>query len=264
MEKDKVTFAIVVSNQIKAVLDYLEKENIKLSSLKKLVSSCYTLSLETKKRFLDRVKCRFYECYGTSEVAIATNIEFQENSKKLESVGKRLPYVDIKILDEQQRPLPINQEGEIAVKTITLFSGYYKNKKATKESFWKGYFRTGDVGRLDREGFLFYLGREKDMIKYGAVSVYPIDIEDVLMKFPGVKECAVIGVEDNYLGEVPLAAIVANERIKKKELRKFCREHLADYQVPVDFVFIDEIPKSALGKVQKFKLKEALLSENQV
>lgn len=261
VEKAGVTFAIVVSNQIEAILDFLEKENVKIKSSKKLVSSSYTLKLETKQRFLDRVKCQFYECYGASEIGIATSMEFQEGGAKLESVGKPLPYVDIKILDENDRPLPSRGEGEIAVKTITLFSGYYQNEEATKKSFWEEYFKTGDVGCIDEDGFLYYRGREKDIIKYGAVNLYPGDIENVLMRFKGVKECAVVGMEDKYLGEVPLAAIVSDEKIEKKDLRKFCLDHLADYQVPVDFVFIDAIPKNELGKVQKFKLKDGLLGD---
>ncbi len=223
-----------------------------------MVSSSYTLKLETKKRFLDKVKCRFYECYGASEIGIATSIEFQEGNTKLDSVGEPLPYVDVKILDEHNHPVPLGQEGEISVKTITLYSGYYKNAAATKQSFWEGYFKTGDVGYVDTDGFLYYLGREKDVIKYGAINLYPGDIENVLLRFKGVKECAVVGVEDKYLGEVPLAAIVADEKIEKKELRKFCLANLADYQAPVDFVFIEAIPKNELGKVQKFKLRESL------
>lgn len=261
VEREGVTFAIVVSNQIEAMLDLLEKENKNIRSIKKLVSSSYTLKLETKQRFLDRVKCKFYECYGTSEVAIATNIEFEEGSKKLDSVGKALSYVDIKILDDNKKPLKLGKEGEIAVKTTTLFSGYYKNEAATKRSFSNGYFKTGDVGYLDTDGFLYYRGREKDVIKYGAINLYPVDIESVLIRFKGVKECAVIGLEDKYLGEVPLAVIVADGKVEKKELRKFCLDHLADYQAPVDFVFVDQLPKSELGKIQKFKLKENVLKE---
>ena len=264
VEKDSVTFAIVVSNQIEAVLDFLEKENINIKSLKKLVSSSYALKLETKKRFLDRVKCRFYECYGASEIGIATNIEFEEDSAKLDSVGSPLPYVDIKIFDEHNRPRPSLKEGEIAVKTITLFSGYYKNAQATERSFWDGYFKTGDVGYLDKDGFLYYRGRGKDIIKYGAINLYPVDIENVLLRFKGVRECAVIGMEDKYLGEVPWAAIVAEEKIEKRELRKFCLENLADYETPVDFIFVDAIPKSELGKVQKFKLKDSLIKEYKI
>src|SRR3989344_4951144 len=214
VEKEGVTFAIVVSNQIEALLDFLERENINIRSLKKLVSSSYTLKLETKKRFLERVKCRFYECYGASEIGIATSIEFQEGNTKLDSVGEPLPYVDVKILDEHNRPVPFGQEGEISVKTITLYSGYYKNEAATKESFWEEYFKTGDVGYIDTDGFLYYRGREKDVIKYGAINLYPGDIENVLLRFKGVKECAVVGVEDKYLGEVPLAAIVSDEKIE--------------------------------------------------
>lgn len=257
VQREGVTFAMIVSNQVESILDLLEKEDLHLKSLKKLLSSSYTLKVETKERFLKRAECRFYECYGASEVGIATNVEFHDNSSKLGSVGRPLPYCDIKILDENDKPLPFSEKGEIAVKSITKFSGYYREGKKTSESFWNEYFKTGDIGYLDEEGFLYFLSRKKNVIKYGALNLYPRDIEEVVMRFRGIKECAVIGVEDKYLGEVPLAVIVADEKIEKKEIRKFCLKNLSDYQVPVDFVFVDEIPKNELGKVQNFKLRDS-------
>ena len=123
----------------------------------------------------------------------------------------------------------------------------------TKKSFEDGYFKTGDIGML-KDGFLYYMGRKKEMIKTGGISVYPIDIEKVIKEINGVDEVAVIGVEDSYFGEAVIAVFTGNAKIA--DIRRVAKEKLSSFQQPLFYDRVDTLPKNSLGKIQKFKLKE--------
>jgi len=252
----RVTFTIAVSSQLEMILNEVENNSYDLTSLKKIVSSSALLRPKIKKRLISKLDCEFHECYGTSEIGIAANLSPKYSAKKLNSVGKALPYVDIKIVDEHKKELPVGREGEIVCKTSTIFSGYYKKEDETKKSIKGGYFYTGDIGKFDDDGFLYYIGRKKDIIITGAINVYPADIEDVLAQFDGIQESAVIGVDDSHFGEAILAVIVADKKIDERKLRHYCNKHLADYQQPMAYEFVRTLPKNELGKLVKRKLKE--------
>ncbi|MCM8774877.1 MAG: acyl--CoA ligase [Candidatus Omnitrophica bacterium] len=251
-----ITFTIAVSSQLGMILDEIKTNSYNLTSLRKIVSSSAALDAEIKGQLLSKLDCEFHECYGTSEIGIATNLSPQDSAKKLKSVGKPLPYVVLKIVDEDDRELPIGNEGEIVCKTATAFSGYYKKHEVTERSMRGGYFHTGDMGKLDEDGFLYYLGRKDDVIITGAINVYPRDIEDVLASFEGIRESAVIGVADSHFGEAILAVIVADKKIDEKQLRRYCAQYLADYQQPMAYEFVKELPKNEMGKIIKRKLKD--------
>ncbi|MFH1847191.1 MAG: class I adenylate-forming enzyme family protein, partial [Candidatus Omnitrophota bacterium] len=213
VEDYKVTFTIAVSSQLEMILNEVRKNSYDLTSLEKIVSSSAILKPEIKTRIISKLDCEFHECYGTSEIGIATNLSPKDSVDKLNSVGKPLPHVDIKIVDEYRKELPIGEEGEIVCKTVTIFSSYYKKEEETKKSIKEGYFYTGDIGKFDDDGFLYYIGRKKDIIITGGINVYPKDIEDILWQFDGIQEFAVIGVDDLYFGEAILAVIVADKKI---------------------------------------------------
>lgn len=256
VENYRVTFTIAVSSQLEMILNDIKKTTYDLTSLQKIVSSSALLKPKIKEQLISELDCEFHECYGTSEIGIATNLSPKDSDRKLNSVGKALPYVDIQIADEHKKELPVSSEGEIACKTTTIFSGYYKKEGETKTSLKKGYFYTGDIGRLDEDGFLYYIRRKKDIIITGAINVYPRDIEDVLVRFDGIQEASIIGVDDLYFGEAVLAVIVANKTIDEKQLRRYCAKHLADYQQPMAYEFVKELPKNEMGKIIRYKLKE--------
>jgi len=244
VQKHGVTFTLAVSSQLDMLLSE-ELESYDLSSLKCIVSSSALLRLESKEALVGRLGCEFHECYGASEIGIATNLSPKDGLSKLGSVGKALPYVDIRIAG-----------GEIEVKTDTLFGGYYKQEAKTKEAMDGEYFKTGDLGRLDDDGFLYYLGRKKELIITGGINVYPRDVEGVLVGVEGVKEAAVIGVPDEYFGEAILAVVVADEGVTKRDLQRACAKNLADYQQPLAYEFVEALPKNEMGKLQKHKLNE--------
>ncbi len=256
VKKYNITFTMAVSSQLKQIYRILEKQDIKLDSLHCLVSSSELLDVGLKKKLIKKLHCDFYECYGTSEVGCVTSISSKEIDKNL-SVGKPIDGVDIKILRDDCSVASIGEVGEIVCKTSMSFSGYDKCMGIVKNYMWNGYFRTGDLGKLDDEGYLYFKGRKKDMIVTGGINVYPKDIEDILNAYDKILECAVIALPDKNLGEMVTAVIVAKDSILRiKELQKLCAKELADYQQPKRFIFVDQLPKNNLGKIVKYKLIE--------
>ena len=142
--------------------------------------------------------------------------------------------------------------GEIAVKTDLIFNGYYMQPDMTKNSFTKeGYFKTGDLGRLDSDGYLYFCGRKKELIITGGINVYPNDIDSVIQKYEGVVECAAFSYPDDRLGEVVAVAVVKDKKsvITERDIRVYCSRNLADFQIPHHVFFVDELPKNAMGKL---------------
>ena len=252
-----VTFTIAVSSQLKQIVDALELETQHdTSSLRCLVSSSALLDAAVKADLLQKFDCEFHECYGASEIAIASNLDSISARSKLNSVGVAAPGVEIKIIDKQDQVLPVGEAGEIVCKTPMLFGGYYRRPEQTQAAMWGEYFRTGDTGKLDAEGFLTFLGRSKDIIISGAINIYPADIEAVVNAHASVLESAAFAYPDERLGEVVAIAIVPTDKASfdLRKLRFHCCESLADFQQPRKFFVVDELPRNAMGKLMKFQL----------
>jgi long-chain acyl-CoA synthetase len=199
--------------------------------------------------------CDFHECYGTSEIAIASNLNGVA-SIKLHSVGNAAPGVDILIIGNNDEVLTAGEAGEIVCRTPMLFGGYFKQPELTKNAMWGDYFRTGDTGKLDAEGFLYFLGRCKDIIVSGGINIYPADIESVVERQGSVRESAAFAFPDDRLGEVVALAIVPSDAqtFNLRTLRLYCGQQLADFQQPRHFFIIDELPRNGMGKLMKFAL----------
>jgi acyl-CoA synthetase (AMP-forming)/AMP-acid ligase II len=166
---------------------------------------------------------------------------------------------EVRIVDDQDRDLPIGQEGEIIVKGPSVFKGYYKNPEETARTLRGGWLHTGDVGKYDDLGFLYMVDRLKDMIKTGGLNVYCREIEEVLSRHPDIGEGVIIGVPHPKWGE-SIRAIVVPRRgsgITEQEVIEHCRKHLANYKKPTSVVFVDELPKGTFGgKILKRILRE--------
>lgn len=255
-----VTFSIAVSSQLRQILDVLIAGKETLPSLRCLVSSSALLDDATKARLLAHLPCEFHECYGASEIAIATNLSPGDASRKLGSVGTAIPGTDVLILDENGLLVPPNTPGEIVCRTTMLFSGYYAQPAATEAAMRGHYFRTGDLGMMDSDGFLYFLGRTKDIIICGGINIYPKDIEDVIATHPSVKECAAIPLPDEQLGEV-VGVVVAvhapDAPPAPRDLQRLCMQRLGDFQQPRRFFIVSELPRNAMGKLDKPALRQA-------
>jgi acyl-CoA synthetase (AMP-forming)/AMP-acid ligase II len=183
-------------------------------------------------------------------------------------VGNRIEHLEILFAtakigaDNQDNPVAVNQVGEIICQSPLATEGYYMNPGATSVSFRDGWFYTGDLGYFDEEGYLFVVGRKKDMVKSGGISIYPLEIEGVLYKHPDIVEAAVIGVPDSQWGEAVKAVVVLKEGspVSGEMLIQFCKEQLAGYKVPKSVDIVAALPHTEIGKVNKAKLKESVLA----
>jgi long-chain acyl-CoA synthetase len=256
----RVSFTIAVSSQLKQIVAELGETARcgDIVSLRCIVSSSALLDPETKADLLRIFDCEFHECYGASEIAIASNLDDRSARIKLKSVGKAAPGVEIKIIGADGRALGPGEAGEIVCKTPMLFGGYFKRPDLTRLAMWGDYFRTGDIGKLDDQGFLYFLGRSKDIIITGGINVYPSDIESVVNGHPSVLESAAFAFPDERLGEVVAVALVAADgaNFDLRKLRFHCCALLADFQQPRKFFVMPELPKNSMGKLMKFRLGE--------
>lgn len=229
----KVTHAFFVPTQYIFMLELPSFYQYDLSSFRSLVSAGAPMAEVTKKQVLEKFSSNFTEFYGTTEITPLTSLRPKDLLRKSASVGQSPGFMEIRLLDEQGNEVGIGQEGEFAAKGPTMFTEYYKNREETdKARTAEGFHRTGDMGRMDEDGFFYLLDRKKDMIISGGVNIYPKDIEEVIYRHPDVLEVAVIGAPDQIWGESVKAYVVLKQDtiLEKDELIKFCNDSLAKYQ----------------------------------
>ena len=226
-------------------------------SLRFCISGAAPLPEATLKRFEQNWKLPLLEGYGLSEASPVVSINPLYGVRKPLSVGLPLPNVKVKIVDEQGKVLPPNSEGEICVQGPNVMRGYFNEKEETDAVLKEGWLFTGDLGKIDLDGYLFILDRKKDLILVKGINVYPREIEELLKQNPKIKECAVVGMVDPKRGEAPVAHLVLKEQEEASahEIREWCLPHLANYKIPVKFIFHTELPKTSTGKILKRALK---------
>ena len=224
------------------------------------VSGSAPLAAATHLEWEERTGHRILERYGMTEtVMIASNP--LEGERRPGTVGPPLPGVDLRVVDpETEAPLPVGAVGGVEVRGPSVFAGYWRRPDLDRTEFAEGgWFRTGDLGSLDSDGYLRLAGRAKDLIISGGLNVYPKEVEDVIDALAGVKESAVVGVPDPDLGETVVAVVVTTgARIDPEALRRATRGSLAGYKVPKAVHFVDALPRNAMGKVDKGEIRRAL------
>jgi O-succinylbenzoic acid--CoA ligase len=198
------------------------------------------------------------QTYGMTETnAQFTTLSPRDSMRKFGSAGKPLSQNELCILDEKGQVLPQNTPGEIVVRGPTVIDGYYQNEEATRESFFDGWFHTGDLGYVDEEGYLYVLDRKHDLIVSGGENVYPAEVESVLLAFEGVKEVGVVAKADARYDQVPIAFVVLKETaqaITQSTLLYFCQQRLASYKVPKEIRFVEVLPRNASSKLLRREL----------
>ena len=260
---------IAIPSMFGALLTVRDTTPDDFASIRLAVSGGEPLPQATFDAFNDKLHLKLLEGYGLTETAPAaswcTHRQFREHS-----VGPALPGVSLLIVDAHDRPVPAGQEGEILIAGPNIMAGYYKLAEQTAEVIVhlpdpaddkvKRFFRTGDLGRIDRDGFLFITGRKKEMLIIGGENVMPREIEEVLAKHESVRDVGVIGLADPVRGEVPIAFVELNEgcALDESQLRSWCREHLAGYKVPRQIRQLEQLPRNPTGKVLRRKLKDLL------
>jgi acyl-CoA synthetase (AMP-forming)/AMP-acid ligase II len=202
---------------------------------------------------------KLFIMYGATEASARLSfLDPADLPRKWGSIGKAIPNVDLFVADERGNPLPAGKEGEIVARGSNIMSGYWNHPEETDKVLKNGLYSTGDVGMTDEEGFIFVVGRSKDMIKIGGNRVSAKEIEEALYEHPAIIEAAVIGVPDDVLGEAPKAFIVADKNRTGKiaeQLQSFLQQRLASYKIPKDIEIRESLPKNESGKIQKLKLK---------
>src|SRR3990167_1015666 len=203
------------------------------------------------------------ESYGLTEASPGVAVNPVNLTAYNGSIGLPFPSTDVAILDEDGHELAVNQEGELAIKGPQVMQGYWNQPKETQKAFTKeGWLLTGDIASIDEQGFLRILDRKKDMIIVSGFNVYPNEVEDVLVKLPGVREAAVTGVADEHSGEVVKAYIIRdNPHLTAKEVVRHCREHLTSYKVPKKVEFCHDLPKSNVGKILRRALRDRVVEK---
>jgi acyl-CoA synthetase (AMP-forming)/AMP-acid ligase II len=196
--------------------------------------------------------------YGMTEAGPAFIVMPQEEvTQRIGSVGKPIPPMEIKIVDDDDNEVASHEVGELLTRLPGRQREYYNDADATASTWTRdGWLRSGDLGYLDDDGFLYLVGRKKDLIVRGGHNVYPTDIESVILEHPAVREAAVVGIPHDVLGE-DIAAFVVRKpdaAVGGDELQAFCADHLADYKRPRQVTFVDELPRNATGKVMKHLL----------
>lgn len=263
-EEQKPTFTITVSSRLAQILESLKKTDAScIDSFRSIVSSSALLDEKVKEELIERLHCEFHEIYGTSETSTITDICFQKVPDKQKSVGLPLDEAQIRILfDDEERDCVVGEVGEIACKTKLMCKGYYKRNNMMQLAMIDGYFRTGDLGYVDKDGYLYFAGRKKELIITGAVNVYPNDVDAVVSQIPEVEECAAFAYPDEKLGEVVALAIVLKDEceLNERSVKTYCASNLADFQQPQKVFFVDALPKNAMGKLMRSSILDYINS----
>ena len=223
-----------------------------LSSVRFPISGGEPLPIAIAEAFQNRFKVPIYEGYGQTEAAPVVTLNTPVH-RKLGTIGRAVPGVEVAIWDDQNRVLAAGEIGEIMVRGRNVMPGYHHLPEETAKTITHGWLHTGDLGKLDEDGYVTITGRKKDLIISAGENIYPREIEDALSQHPKVKEVAVIGVSDDVRGEVPKAFVIARDGVslEERELRSFCQQHLARYKVPKYFEIVADLPRTPTGKILK-------------
>jgi long-chain acyl-CoA synthetase len=254
-ERDKVTVFLGVPTMYVAMLNMPEDKRGDASSLRLCCSGGSAMPVEVLKGFEEAFGCKVLEGYGLSETSPVASFNHPDRERKPGSIGTPIEGVEMKLVDEDGNDVEGDDAvGEIAIRGHNIMKGYWNREDATKEVLDEdGWFRTGDMGKVDEGGYFFIVDRKKEMIIRGGYNVYPREIEEVLYEHPAVAEAAVVGVPDDKMGEVVGAAVVLKEgkEVDADELREFVKEQVANYKYPRRIWFPDELPKGPTGKILK-------------
>ncbi len=260
IEKHKVTVFAGVPTMYWGLLNAKSDElNIEaaMKSLRIGVSGGASLPVQVLHDFEKRFNIPIYEGYGMSEGSPVVTFNQVGLTRKPGSIGTKIWGLEVMIADEKGKELPVGEKGELLYRGHNVMKGYYKNKKATRDTIKNGWLHSGDVAVMDEEGYFYIVDRTKDLIIRGGFNVYPREVEEVIIKHPAVSMVAVIGVPSDQYGEEIKACVVLKEgtNVSEIEIIEFTKEHIASYKYPRHIQFMSALPMNATGKILKTALR---------
>ncbi len=257
IQRDKVTVFMGVPTMFSAMLQVPDRDTYDTSSLRVCISGGSAMPVEVMRGFEEAFSCKVLEGYGLSETSPVASFNHPDKERKPGSIGTPIRGVEMKIGDDEGNEQPQGEVGQIWIKGHNIMKGYWKRDDATAEVMRDGWFATGDLAKVDEDGYFFIVDRKKDMIIRGGYNVYPREIEEVLYEHPAVAEVAVLGVPHESLGEEVAAAVglKAGAEVTVEELRDFVKEQVANYKYPRHIWIVDELPKGPTGKILKREVK---------
>ncbi len=258
----RVSIAMLPPPYDTTLLEVADQDNASFSSFRLLlggggIGSAHAARIRA---FCEKVDCRYMGVYGQTEVTGTAVAIFDEDYfKRPLSCGRPFPGIDLQVWDEAGVPLNVDEVGEIMIRSRTCIPGYWRNETSSRELYTGEWLHTGDLGKLDGEGFLYFVDRKKELIKTGAENVYPREVENVLRQHPDIEDMVVLGLPDpDGWGEMVVVVVVLKEKRENmmiEDVRSFCRGKLAGYKIPKKMRVMDAIPRSFSGKPEKLKLK---------
>ena len=244
-----------------AINNHPHAKEIDMSSIRACLSGSAPLTVEITKKFEQLTHGRLIEGYGLSEASPVTHANPLKGDRKIGSIGLPVPNTDMRVvsLEDPKKDLGVEEAGELAVRGPQVMAGYWNQPDETQMVLKDGWLYTGDIAKVDKDGYTYIVDRKKDIILVGGFNVYPREVEEVLYTHPDILEAAVIGVPDDKLGEIVKAFVVAKPGTKPQEVDiiDFVRSHIAHFKAPRSVEFVDTLPKTLVGKVLRRELKKA-------
>ena len=258
IEKYKVKSFSAVPTMIHAMLSYPDSDQYDTSSLENVSSGSAPLPVVLLNAFQEKFKAKILEGYGLSEAAPIVTAHNKNIEIKPGSVGVPIPGVEIRIVDETGHELPVGEVGELIVRGDNVTPGYFNNPVETRKILKDSWLYTGDMAKVDEEGYLYIVDRKKDLIIRGGFNLYPRDVEEVLNRHSAVLEVSVVGIPDERMGEEMVACVVKkpDDEVTEQELILYCQEHLAKNKTPRHVMFMDFLPRNGVGKILKTHLRQ--------
>jgi long-chain acyl-CoA synthetase len=253
IQRDGVTVFQGVPTMFTAMLHEDSKDDVDVASLRVCISGGSAMPVEVMRGFEEQFGCKVLEGYGLSETSPVASFNHPDKERKPGSIGTPIEGVEMKLVDDDGNDVEAGEVGEIVIKGHNIMKGYWNRPDATEEAIKDGWFYSGDMGKVDEDGYFSIVDRKKELIIRGGYNVYPREVEEVLYEHPAVLEAAVIGVPDDKMGEEVGAAVVLKEGedVSEDELREYVKSEVASYKYPRKIWFEDELPKGPTGKILK-------------
>jgi long-chain acyl-CoA synthetase len=257
VQRDKVTTFLGVPTMYAALLNHPDCSRFDVSSLELCVSGGAAMPVEILRGFEEAFGCKVLEGYGLSETCAIASFNQPDRERRAGSIGLPVPGVEMKVVDDDDNEVAQGDVGEILVRGPVVMRAYWNREDATADTLVDGWLRTGDMARVDDDGYFHIVDRKKELIIRGGFNVYPREIEEVLYEHPAVREAAVLGVPHESLGEEIGAAVALKdgEDASEEEIRDYVKSNVAAYKYPRRVWFVDELPKGPTGKILKREIE---------